>query len=163
LKTLLITAAVIVAAAVVLLLLLALLSRSGKVPGLVDGKLSPCPSTPNCVCSEYADDARHYIEPLSLSAATGVAHRADVVAAIEEIDGEIQLLDDHYVGATFSSALFGFVDDVEIRIDKGGELIHFRSASRVGYSDGGVNRNRVHRLKSLIESNTAAETPAAGG
>lgn len=56
-----------------------------------------------------------------------------------------------YFAATFSSAFFGFVDDVEVRIDPQQALIHLRSASRIGYSDFGANRKRLDQLKKAIE------------
>ncbi|WP_347279958.1 DUF1499 domain-containing protein [Leptolyngbya sp. FACHB-60] len=39
----------------------------GEAPelGIQDGKLSPCPSTPNCVVSQGADP-EHVIEPIAL-------------------------------------------------------------------------------------------------
>jgi len=43
--------------------------------------------------------------------------------------------------------LFGFVDDLEIRIDAEVSVIHLRSASRVGKSDLGANRKRVEMIK----------------
>ena len=44
-----------------------------------------------------------------------------------------------------------FVDDVEILFDDASKIIHFRSASRVGYSDFGVNRRRMEEVRSLLE------------
>jgi uncharacterized protein (DUF1499 family) len=52
-------------------------------------------------------------------------------------------------GPTFASALFGFVDDLEIRIDAEVGSIHLRSASRVGKSDLGANRKRVEIIQKL--------------
>ena len=34
--------------------------------GLIDGKLRPCPNSPNCVCSEFTE-VEHAIEPLVIS------------------------------------------------------------------------------------------------
>ena len=65
--------------------------------------------------------------------------------------GNIQVENDNYLAATFTSSIFRFVDDLEIRIDLDQKIIHLRSASRVGRSDGGVNRERIKRLKSLYQ------------
>ncbi len=54
-----------------------------------------------------------------------------------------------YLHFTFQSALFGFVDDVEFYFDDTKKLIHFRSASRTGYSDLGANRKR---MDAIVES-----------
>lgn len=64
-------------------------------------------------------------------------------------------MDDHYLAATFTSAIFRFVDDLELRIDPRQEVIHIRSASRVGRRDGGVNRRRVEKFKAQFEANLA--------
>ena len=44
------------------------------------------------------------------------------------------------------------VDDVEFSLDAGAGLINVRSASRVGYSDFGVNRKRVERIRAAFDS-----------
>jgi len=63
----------------------------------------------------------------------------------------IQSENDDYLAATFSSAIFGFVDDLEVRIDSVQNTGHIRSASRVGHSDGGVNRKRIELLNQLYQ------------
>ena len=72
-----------------------------------------------------------------------------LVATIKDMGGIFQHAKDNYIPATFSSSIFGFVDDLEIRIDTNQRVMHFRSASRVGYGDGGVNRKRVELFKKL--------------
>ncbi len=117
-------------------------SQSGAAPGLVNGELAACPSSPNCVVSEAHADDKHRVDPLPLTAWEKIP---DAVAAA---GGEIAQNDDTYVAATFASKTFGFVDDVEFR--KGEEAVHVRSASRVGYSDRGVNRARVDALRAAL-------------
>jgi uncharacterized protein (DUF1499 family) len=51
-----------------------------------------------------------------------------------------------YIHATQSSLRFGFVDDIEFLYDPAAGLLHARSASRVGYSDLGVNRRRLETI-----------------
>jgi uncharacterized protein (DUF1499 family) len=51
-----------------------------------------------------------------------------------------------YFHAEFTSFLFRFVDDVEFLIDPAAKRVDFRSASRVGHSDLGVNRRRMAKL-----------------
>lgn len=51
-----------------------------------------------------------------------------------------------YVHAEFRSAVFRFVDDVEFLLDREEERIHFRSVSRTGYYDFGVNRKRMQEI-----------------
>ena len=57
-----------------------------------------------------------------------------------------------YLYAEFRSKMFRFVDDVEFLVDAREGHIDVRSASRVGYSDMGVNRKRIEEIrKALIE------------
>jgi uncharacterized protein (DUF1499 family) len=55
-----------------------------------------------------------------------------------------------YIHAEFASAVFGFVDDVEFRVDAAAHLIHVRSAARTGYFDLGVNRRRVEDIRGKL-------------
>jgi uncharacterized protein (DUF1499 family) len=49
------------------------------------------------------------------------------------------------------SRLFRFVDDVDFRFDDQARLIHFRSASRLGRKDFGVNRQRMEEMRRCYE------------
>ena len=107
--------------------------------GLDEGRLRGCPATPNCVCSEAggADPARA-IDPLPLA---GREH----AAAWQALQDAIVSL-----AATFRTPLFGFIDDLEARLDRYAGVIQLRSASRVGHSDLGANRKRIERLVALF-------------
>jgi uncharacterized protein (DUF1499 family) len=58
----------------------------------------------------------------------------------------------NYLHAQCASALFGFVDDLELHLRASANLIAVRSASRVGHSDMGVNRRRVERLRAALRA-----------
>ena len=73
-----------------------------------------------------------------------------VKAAITSTGGIITREQPYYISATYTSSIFRFVDDVEIRDSQDG-LIHIRSASRVGYSDRGVNKKRVEAIHAAIK------------
>jgi uncharacterized protein (DUF1499 family) len=121
-------------------------SKSGAAPGLVAGALSSCPDKPNCVCSEFGEDAAHYIEPFDYSGIPSEKAWGEILRVVEELGGQVVVANDEYIAATFSSFLFGFTDDVECRLDGSEERIQIRSASRVGYGDLGVNRRRVEAM-----------------
>ena len=53
----------------------------------------------------------------------------------------------HFLQVEFRSHFLGFIDDVEIIVDDSEKKIHFRSASRLGFSDFGVNRRRIKAIK----------------
>lgn len=145
-KTALISLLILAAIVIALFFILGKQSQKDQSPGLTDGKLAKCSSKPNCVCSEYADDADHYIE-----ASSEAFDMAKVESVIQEMGGTVQSKDDIYIAATFTSSTFGFVDDFEIKADPSQGKIHFRSASRVGYSDAGTNQKRVELFKQLYK------------
>ena len=132
--------------AVVLLVLLAagglyylgLKSKEGAAPGLVDGRLSPCPSSPNCVLSELGAPESHKAAPLPADAWDRLP------AIIEAAGGVIVTQTDDYIASTFTTKIMGYVDDVEFR--RAPDAVHIRSASRVGYSDQGLNKKRAAAL-----------------
>jgi uncharacterized protein (DUF1499 family) len=69
---------------------------------------------------------------------------------IEERGGKINDRRPTYLWATFTSRLFRFVDDVELRLEPEEKIMHIRSGSRVGYADFGVNRKRVEAIRELF-------------
>lgn len=121
---------------------LGLSSQGGSAPGLVDGRLASCPASPNCVSSETGTDSDKAVEPLPI----GVWDT--IPAALAGMGGKVTVEEDRYIAAEFKSAVFGFVDDVEFR--KAEDSVQVRSASRVGYSDAGVNAARVAELRRAL-------------
>ena len=136
--------------AISILFIMAWLSNSGPLTRDKDSTLAPCPDKPNCVCSEYNDDKQHFIDPLPLSTKQLPSASKYIRISIESLGGEIQTESNTYLAATFSSSFFGFIDDVEFRIDAKNQLIHIRSAARTGYSDFGINNKRVNNLKKIL-------------
>lgn len=55
----------------------------------------------------------------------------------------------NYVYVVFTTGKMKYHDDVEFYFDESEKLIHFRSASRVGYSDMGLNRERYTKLREV--------------
>lgn len=107
-------------------------------------KSLPCPDKPNCINSEYAHDTEHYLPPLSYPAAAEKQIIPLAKSIIQAMGGQIQTENSHFLSATFTSRVFRFVDDVELRQDSSSQQLHIRSASRTGYSDFGVNKKRVN-------------------
>jgi uncharacterized protein (DUF1499 family) len=132
------------------LIILAVLSMSCsstvKQPhGITNGQLASCPDSPNCVSSEVTSGAAS-IAPLPFSCTPEEAWLC-LRSSIEAIGGSIEKDENNYLWATFRTKILRFVDDLEVRMDAPNHLIHVRSASRVGYSDFGVNRKRVEALR----------------
>lgn len=147
-KTALLILAALILLAVITLAVLAQHSRSQAPPGRVDGRLPPCPDSPNCVCSEYPADSAHHVEPLRLPADLPPAAALDRLGdQVRALGGAVTTVQQDYLAASFRSRLFGFVDDLQLRLDAQEGVVHVRSASRVGRSDLGVNRQRVEALR----------------
>ena len=123
---------------------------SGKGPrGVKDGKLGECPRSPNCV-STASTDPDHHMNPIPYRTSLEEA-RAKLIRVINSMKRtKIITIEDRYVHVEFRSAVFRFVDDVEFYFDDQEKLIHFRSASRLGYSDLGVNRKRMEQITRLF-------------
>ncbi len=62
--------------------------------------------------------------------------------------------DESYLHFEFTSLIMRFVDDVEFLFDDESKTIHFRSASRTGYGDLGVNRRRMEEIRVLVDGRT---------
>ncbi|MEI6692412.1 MAG: DUF1499 domain-containing protein [Chlorobium sp.] len=117
-------------------------------PQLVNGKLRPCPGTPNCVSSENNNPLFH-VAPITFNT-TPESAWVTLKQIIIEQGGTIQDEGKEYIWSTFTVSLFGFIDDVEFRLSATEKMIHVRSSSRLGISDLGVNRGRVEQLRTLF-------------
>ncbi len=133
-------------------MLAAIFSFSGTRPanlGVTNKQLAACPNTPNCVSSQ-SDDSEHQVSPLTFSAAPEKAF-ADLKGLVSSLErAEVVTATDDYLHVEFTSKLMGFVDDVEFYLDREANVIHVRSASRLGKSDLGVNRKRVEEIRSRL-------------
>ncbi|MDP3845481.1 MAG: DUF1499 domain-containing protein [Pseudomonas sp.] len=134
----------------VLALGLLLSACSGTPPtdlGVHGGHLRDCPPSPNCVSSQ-ATDSEHQIAPLPLSddPAQTRARLLTLLASLPQ--AKLVAQQDNYLRAEFTSQIMGFVDDVEFLL--GPQAIEVRSASRLGRSDFGVNRERVEQLRQQL-------------
>lgn len=127
---------------------------AGKRPnhlGVRDGQLTPCPNTPNCVCSQ-SSDAVHKIEPLTYNSTPEQAF-AELKRLIQSLPRtKIITESEDYLHVEFTLPIVGFVDDVEFYLERNANVIHVRSASRVGMSDLGVNRRRIETIRTKYTS-----------
>ena len=126
----------------VLFFLMGLKSQKGKAKGLISGHLAEPGSAPNSVSSEIDVQPEKKVAPLH-------GTLSGIKTAITATGGTITSETESYLSATYMSKIFKFVDDVEIRHDKD-NIWHIRSASRVGYSDRGVNKKRVEAIRSKL-------------
>ncbi|HEX9722657.1 MAG TPA: DUF1499 domain-containing protein [Vicinamibacteria bacterium] len=130
------------------ILLLSSLIALGFAAQATDGTpkgLAPCPSTPNCV-SSFAEDPSKALPPLAYDLPEKQV--MDLIREIVESSARARVVAENplYLGAEYRSRLFRFVDDVEFALDPEAKRIHFRSASRTGHYDWGVNWRRMERF-----------------
>ncbi|HJN66562.1 MAG TPA: DUF1499 domain-containing protein [Pirellulales bacterium] len=114
--------------------------------GASGGRLSGCPKSPNCV-STQATDAGHHIAPLPFEGAAEDAMDRIILVATKMRGLTLALRQEGYLHFECRSRLFGFIDDLEFFVEPNGREIQIRSASRLGYSDLGVNRARVKKIR----------------
>ena len=116
--------------------------------GVEQGRLQPIDKKPNNV-STQTDDATKRVEPLAAKESPA----ATLSALKKAIDlyggGEIKRATDDYLYVVFTTGKMRFHDDAEFWLDNSTQQVHFRSASRAGYSDMGLNRQRYNRIAEL--------------
>ena len=117
--------------------------------GTEQSALTLCPSTPNCVSSLTDEDSDHAISAIPFSDQSSM-HSALIEAVNANASAELIVNTPNYVYAEYTSSLMKFVDDVEFLFSTSEKVIHVRSASRVGRSDFGVNRERIEQLRSQL-------------
>lgn len=114
-----------------------------------EGKLPPCPATPNCVSSD-AVERFHRIEPLALGTDPKLTWKALLTYLKTDSSYRIKVQTADYVRAEARTQLLRFVDDVEFHLRPGLGQIAMRSASRVGISDLGKNRQRLEAVRQTL-------------
>lgn len=103
------------------------------------------------------DDSTHYVAPLVLTTEPQTAWKAAENAVAATPRTEIVTTSPDYLHAEYTSALMGFVDDLELNLRPDQGIIAVRSASRLGYGDMGVNRKRVEELRRTLAAEGAVK------
>ena len=125
--------------------------------GLLDGHLRDCPDSPNCVSSQEQGDAR--VAPLAFTGDPSAAWAALRQVLADTPRAEITAETDGYLRLEFTTRLLRFTDDVEFLLDPAASVIHLRSASRVGWSDLGANRQRCEALRAAFTAALSGSPP----
>ena len=121
-----------------------IISCVGKTPTTI-GLFSDCPNKPNCVSTKNSN-SKSYIDPIRYAGSRVEAKKILFLTLETFKDSRVKNEKDKFIYVEFFSEVFGFVDDVEFYFNKPG-VIEFRSASRIGYSDLGVNRKRMEAIR----------------
>ncbi len=140
---------VVFAFAITRQILIPWISRTPVNIGVKDGRFAPCKKTPNCV-STQADpmDEQHYIAPIKYSSTQAMAKKR-ILEAIQNTGGTTKVITQKpdYIHAENQSPVMKYIDDIEIYFNDRRKEIHIKSASRIGYSDMGMNRKRVEKIR----------------
>ena len=134
------------------MLLLATMAQGATAEKLMvrDQSLLPCPTSPNCV-STMATEESQAIAPYRFQQPLYEA-KARLIQIFSGFPRtELVKEEEAYLHFEARSFLFQFVDDVEFQFDEDTHTIHFRSASRSGHYDFGVNRKRMKDLRGMLE------------
>lgn len=118
-----------------------------KIEGKNQAALAPCPSTPNCYTStpHEGQSESQLGTPIPILGNKIEAKEAMLKYLMQD-KATLVKQTDNYIHATYTSAIFKFVDDVEFFFPND-QAIQYRSASRVGRSDLGVNKKRIEGLR----------------
>jgi len=150
--------AIVVLVAALLLLIAGQLGwLRGRAPenlGVRDGRLKPPSRTPNSVSSQTAlHDGQRYqldyarIDPIRYSG-DGAATLDRIKRIVAAMPGA-QVIESRpdYLYVQFMTRWLKFVDDTEFWVSPAENVVHVRSASRVGKKDFGVNRARIEAIR----------------
>ena len=125
-------------------ILVLLVLMTSTAPNSIAAPLPSCPSSPNCVSSQAADS--HHIEPFKITGDAGIAFGKLRKILAQRTDTTLVSADEVTIRVEFRTML-GFVDDGLFVLDAANDLIHIRSAARLGYWDMGKNRRRLEEIR----------------
>ena len=119
--------------------------------GISGESLKDCPATPNCISS--INNGSGDMAPILFNGSKADA-KEKLLSIIRSLPRTTVVEKrDNYLRVEFRSQLFGFVDDVEFLLSQAQSnktKIDFRSASRLGLSDLGVNKARMEKVTALF-------------
>ena len=142
-----------IATGIILLVVVLAVTKNSTVPptlGVKEGTLAPLPDSPNAVSSQ-TDHVDKRVEPFPYSGNLEQTKALIKKAASDFGGAQILVEKPDYLHLVFTVPFIPFKDDVEFFFSEMERVVHYRSASRLGYSDLGVNRKRYERLRSLYE------------
>lgn len=125
-------------------------NRMPKNLGVTEGRLAPMPKSPNAVSSQ-TESAEKKVDALSFDGDLE-SSRGKVLDVLRTLGNAVVMTEENnYIHAVFITPTMKYRDDVEFYFDESDSLIHYRSASRIGYGDMGLNRERYEKIRGLYE------------
>jgi uncharacterized protein (DUF1499 family) len=118
--------------------------------GLENGKLREIPNKRNSVSTDTVFSDKLISQMVFKDNLENT--KAAVKKALDAYGGIAIIKEDkNYIYAIATTPTIKFHDDMEIYFDEDSRTIHFRSASRAGYSDMGLNRERYNKIVKFYE------------
>lgn len=117
------------------------------------GQLAAMPDKPNAVSSQ-TDDLDKRVEPLPYKKNSEETLSSVLNAFNKMGNNQLQVQERHYIYTIFTTPTLHFHDDVEVLLDEQTKQVHFRSQSRSGHSDLGLNRARYEEFKAIYLNNS---------
>ena len=141
---------------ILIITLLLLIVKNNKTPtnlGVINGLLACIPKTPNAVSSQTTEKDKK-VEPFPFK--HGLQESKYSIKEVLDIYDGIEIFeeDKNYIYAVSTTSKMRFHDDIEFFFDERTKVVHFRSASRVGYFDMGLNRKRYNLLRKEYKAMT---------
>ncbi|MTT30940.1 DUF1499 domain-containing protein [Terrilactibacillus sp. BCM23-1] len=127
------------------------MKENGQVDfGVNNGQLLPCSKWPNGVSTDHRDPNRRMV-PLSykeVSMDTANSYLQDVLSTIPKTT--IKVNDGHYVHVEYKTPILNLPHDAEFYFDEDKKILQFRSVSRVGIADFGMNKRWLQAVYSRL-------------
>ena len=117
--------------------------------GVENGLFKPLSSKPNGVSTQAKDkDKDKLVEPLPFNG--DLESTKTLIIEVCKSYGEVKIIKEerNYIHIVFTTGKMKYNDDAEFYLDEKNQLVHYRSESRIGYSDMGLNRDRYDALAS---------------
>lgn len=115
--------------------------------GVDNGLFLPLASSPNGV-STQAQNPEKLIKPLPFMESLEDTKAGIIKACKLYGDCRIVSESENYIHMVFTTGIMKFNDDVEFYMNESRLVVEYRSQSRVGYSDMGLNRERYDSILS---------------
>ncbi|GAA4096107.1 DUF1499 domain-containing protein [Zhongshania borealis] len=110
--------------------------------------LAPCPNAPHCVSSVEAGSK--HITAITVTSAEQWQLLQETLLAMPRTN--VAERRPNYLHAVSHSAIMRYRDDVELRYTPANNRVDVRSASRLGYYDFEVNRERIETLRNQFNT-----------
>jgi uncharacterized protein (DUF1499 family) len=97
-------------------------------------------------------DRGHFVQPLRFAGSAKDAQYRLLRILNDLKRARVVTFEENFIQAEFISSVFGFIDDVVFDFDDREKIVHVKSASRVGFSDLGVNRRRIEKIRKRFDN-----------